>query len=210
MVWGQAGRQLWINLPRLIAANLLWLLLAWPLVTLGAATLALYAWLRRAVLEYEETRPEHRQAQESPLRLLRDARRLWWPGTLWLGANLAVGAVLLSNVLMWRVRLEPLGALWVELLAGYLAWLWLALQPYLLDALAENLPFAAALAGALRIVAAFPMYAHVCALPPLLLALLGWWFRTLWPVVGVSVLLLYWAQVATFDPRQRPSARDLL
>ncbi len=208
-VWGRAGRRLWVNLPRLIAANVLWLLLAWPLVTLGAATLALYAWLRRAVLEYEETRLERSLPEESPLSLLRDLRRQWWPGTLWLGANLAVAVILLSNVALWRLRLGPLGALWVELLAGYLAWLWLAVQPYLLDALAEGRPFGAALSEAGRIVAAFPVYAHLCALPPLLLALLGAWLRTLWPVVGVGALLLYWAQVATFDPRARPPVRDL-
>ena len=208
-LWGRAGRRLWANLPRLIAANLLWLLLAWPLVTLGAATLALYAWLRRAVLEYEEARAEHRKAQESPLGLLRDLRRLWWPGTLWLGANVAVAAVLLSNALVWRAKLGPLGGLWVELLTGYLAWLWLAGQPYLLDALAEGRPLGASLAEAARLVAAFPLYAHLCALPPLLLALLGWWFKTLWPAVGASALLLYWAQVATFDPRARPPAHEL-
>ncbi|EYB69231.1 hypothetical protein DEIPH_ctg011orf0226 [Deinococcus phoenicis] len=207
-VWRGAGARLWDNLPRLIVVNVLWLAASWPLLTLGAATLTAYAWLRRAVLEVEDERSEGGPAalavsEEPYTSLPRFFRRLWWPGTLWAGLNALLLLVLSANFVLWRADPGTLrGALWGAL-GSYLAWFWLALQPFVLDALAEGVRLPRALAEAVRIVLAYPLYAHLCALPPLLLAALGWWFTSLWPLVGVSVLLLYWAQVATGDPAPR-------
>lgn len=221
-VWRVAGARLWDALPRLIAVNLLWLVAAWPLLTLGAATLTVYAWLRRAVLEVEDERRESDPAgppvPEEPLTSLpRFLRRLWWPGTLWAGLNVLVLAGLYAGLMWWTAEAgalgwHGLGGALLGVLSAYLLWFWLALQPFLLDALADDVPLPLALAESGRIVLAYPLYAHLCALPPLGLAALGGRFTSLWPLVGVGLLLLYWAHVATGDPAPRRKSRldDLL
>lgn len=212
-VWRVAGVRVWEALPRLIAVNLLWLVAAWPLLTLGAATLTTYAWLRRAVLEVEDERlesgPTDPPVPDEPLASLpRFLRRLWWSGTLWAGLNVLVLTGLSAGLTGWRSEPASLGGALLGVLSAYLLWFWLALQPFWLDALAEAVPLPRALAEAASIVLTYPLYAYLCALPPLGLAALGGWFTSLWPLVGVSVLLLYWAHVATGDPA--PRRRDRL
>lgn len=216
-VWGGAAARVWDNLPRLIAVNVLWVVAAWPLLTLGAATLGTYAWLRRAVLEIEDERsaraPADPPVPEERLQTLpRFLRRLWWPGTLWAGVNLLGLFVLFSHFSLAQARAGTLTGAGLLVLGVYLTWFGLALQPFLLDALSEGMSLPRALSEAVRIVLAYPLYAHLCALPPLALGALGWWFRSLWPLVGVAALLLYWAHVATGEaaPRRRPRAQDLV
>ncbi|WP_051935686.1 hypothetical protein [Deinococcus sp. YIM 77859] len=211
-VWRVAGAHLWRELPRLIVVNVLWVVAAWPLFTLGAATLTAYAWLRRAVLEVEEERRAHRPEEppvpQEPLSSLpRFFGRLWWPGTLWAALNALVLVVLYANVALWSAQPGTLRGAVGAVLGVVLGWLWLTLQPFLLDALAEGLPLSRALLEAGRIVLAYPLHTQLCALPPLLLAVLAASFTTLWPVVGVSALLLYWAVVATSQPRPLSAQR---
>lgn len=212
-MWRVATARLWHNLPRLIVVNVLWLVASWPLLTLGATTLTAYAWLRRAVLEVEDERQEGASVPEEPYTSLpRFGRRLWWPGTGWAALNALLLFVLYADVELWKARPGTLTGTLTAVLGVYLAWFWLALQPFFLDALAEGVPLRRALTEAVSIVLAYPAYSHLCALPPLFLAGLGWWFTSLWPVVGVGALLLYWACVATGEPapRRRPSLRDVL
>ncbi|MEF2279496.1 hypothetical protein V3W47_14430 [Deinococcus sp. YIM 134068] len=212
LVWRAAAPRLWHHLPRLIVVNVLWLVASWPLLTLGAATLTAYAWLRRAVLEVEDERREGASVPEEPYSsLLPLLRRLWWPGSLWTGLNVAL-LVPLGGLALGAARSGTLAGTAAGILALYVAWFWLALQPFFLDALAEGMPLPRALAEAVQIVLAYPAYSHFSALPPLLLAGLAWWFSSLWATVGVTALLLYWACVATGDPAPRRSrpVRDVL
>ncbi|GMA15526.1 hypothetical protein E5F05_03735 (plasmid) [Deinococcus metallilatus] len=207
-VWRTAGAHLWDHLPRLIVVNVLWLVAAWPLVTLGAATLTAYAWLRRAVLEVEDERddlaPGDPPVPDEPYTSLpRFFRRLWWPGTLWAALNILLLFVLYANGVVWRVQPDTLSGALRAVLGLLLGWFWLVLQPFFLDALAEGVPLPHALAGAARIVLAYPLYTQLCALPPLLLSALAWRFTSLWALVGVGLLLLYWAHVATGNPLTR-------
>lgn len=216
-VWGQAARFVWAELPRLIALNLLWVALVWPLLPLGAATLTASAWLRRAVLEVAALdavrAPDQPPPSPEPYRTLSALlRRLWWPGTLWGMVNAAALGLTLSHLAWAQAHPTGLGAAVQGALLLYLGWFWLAAQPFWLDALAEEVPPLRALGEAARIVLAYPVYAHLCALPPLLLAGLSLHFRTLWLLVGVGALLLFWACVATGTPRltrARSQARDL-
>ncbi|WP_027481871.1 hypothetical protein [Deinococcus pimensis] len=209
-VWGSAGRRVWGNLPRLIVTNLLWLVLAWPLLTLGAATLGTYAFLRRNVLEHDVRRSEELgtgvPVHDDPYaRLLVDARRALLPGTLWGVTSVAFVALVTLGARFWAARAGGVPGDALVVLALYLGWLWLAAQPFVLDALAEGRSLRAAWSEAALIVASYPLYAHLCALPPLLLGVLAWLLETLWPLVGTSVLLVYWAHVATGDPNRKVS-----
>ena len=179
--WRVLFPQLFRELPRLVLANLLWLVGAWPLLTLGAATLVAFAWLR--------------QPAASGRNVGSLARRLWWPGTVW-GFAWALFALLwLSNLLYWPRLLPPFGQAVALVLLLLVGWLWLALQPCWLAALADGLPSLAALKHAGRRLLAAPAYALTGALPVLLLALLASVFKTFWALAGVGLLLAYWARL---------------
>ena len=211
-VWRGAAARLWAQLPRLIVVSLLWVAFAWPLLTLGAATLTAYAWLRRALLEVED---ERRSGEpDAPLRpdepyasLPRFAARLWWPGTLWAALNALVLLLVLGDLAVWRAGPGTLVGAVAGVWGLCLAWLWLAAQPFVLDALAEGLPLGRALGEAGRILLAYPLYCQLCALPPLLLLAACGWFTSLWPLAGAGLLLGYWAHVATGDPAPRRQSR---
>ncbi len=177
--WRALIPELFRRLPQLMLANVLWLVCVWPLVTLGAATLTAFAWLRA---------PAASRRDVGPL-----ARRLWWPGTVWGLWWLLALFVWVSNVLYWPRVLPPFGQALALVLLLLAALLWLAVQPYWLAAMAGGAPAARAFAlGAGRVMRA-PGYALLGALPVLALALLATVFKTLWAVAGVCLLLAYWA-----------------
>lgn len=207
-----AAAALWHALPRLMLVSVVWAAVAWPLVTLGAVTLAAYAWLRRALLEVADERREGDAGgpvipDEPFASLPRFLLRLWWPGTLWAGLNAGLLAAVWADLTLWRTQPGALGGALAGVGGVLLGWLWLALQPYLLDALAEGLPLPRAVGEAARILLAYPLYSQLCAVPPLLLAATCWWFSSLWPLAGAGLLLGYWAHVATGDPRPRRTGR---
>ena len=205
-VLGLTLARAWPNLPRLIVTNVGWLVLSWPLVTLGCTTLALYSWLRRAIVVREQF-GSHVQPEEPLVSVLADVREHWQRGVVWMVLNVVFAFVLFANVVFWRSRMAPLGEAVLMVGAAYVVWFVLALQPYWLDGMASGRGVLRALRASVRSVAMHPLFAHACAVPPLVLVVAGFVVQSFWPLVGVSVLLLYWGHVAAAEPRTRRRVR---
>ncbi|MBB6099066.1 putative membrane protein YesL [Deinobacterium chartae] len=200
--WRDAAGWTFSHLTRVIGVNLLWLLASWPLLTLGPATLAAYAWLRRARLEPEVAEPY--------TRLRDDFCRLFWRGLGWALASATLLYVLYANALFWPRLLPPLAGAVVAVAALYLAVLYLAVQPYLLEALVTLPRAMAAPRAAIARLVARPLAAHLHLLFALPLALLVWRFPTLLALGAVGLLLVFWHALNLEEAAEDPRLIELL
>lgn len=182
----EGGQLAWPNLLTLLWLNLLWVLCAVTVLLAGPATLTVYGYLA-ALRDDRNPRPA-----ELPARL----RQNLLPGLLWF-LTLALFAFLAyANLTFWPQFLGHRGAaqlgvdvVWLFWL--YLIWLMVALQPYLLEALAVlRLPFLRAWRWAGLEVARRPLAAHGWVLIPLAVYLIGRSFRTPGLLLLVSLVLL--------------------
>ena len=170
------------HLTTLVWLNVIWIVLAWTVILTGPVTLAAYALIARM---REDRDPDLRQF---PALL----RQFLLPGTLWLLTALLFGFLMYSNLVYWLRVLEPFGDSVVSLLGVYLAWLFIALQPYLLEALCvERLPYRVAWRSALVGLARAPVSAHLYVVIPVLLGVIAFFTRTLGLVVLVSLSLAF-------------------
>ncbi|MFC4454201.1 DUF624 domain-containing protein [Deinococcus sonorensis] len=193
----EGGLLTWHHLLTLVWLNLIWLVLAWTVVLAGPATLAVYALIATTM----------RQDRDPDLRrFLPLLRQNVVPGVLWLLTTALVAFVLYSNVVYWQRVLGPFGKTVLTLVAAYLAWLYVALQPYLLEALSvERLPYLRAWRAALLNLGRHPVSAHLYVLVPVVLVLLSLLTRTFVMIVLVSVALTFAAvQVRPFEPLPEP------
>ena len=172
----------WHHLLTLIVLNVLWVICAATLVLAGPATLSAFGYL--AALRDDEA-PALRQ-------LTGRLRQNLLPGTWWALSTLTFGFLAYANLKFWPTVLGQLGQFAVSFFWGYLIWLFVAAQPYLLEALSvERLPYGRAWRAAVLAVLQRPVSAHGWVLIPLLLAFIGLFFRTPALVVLVSLLLTY-------------------
>jgi len=172
----------WQHLLILIVLNLLWIVCAATLVLAGPATLSVFGYL--AALR-DDQRPTWR---DLPGRL----RQNLLPGSLWTLTVCAFAFLVYANLTFWPAVTGELGRLTVWIFWGYLIWLFVAAQPFLLDALVtQRLPYRQAWRAAALEVLRRPVAAHLWVLIPALLALIGSFFRTPALVVLVSLLLAY-------------------
>ena len=176
------GLLTWRHLSTLVALNLIWIVLAWTVILAGPATLAAYA----MIATMREDRPA--DLRRYPALLVQNLL----PGVLWLLSGAVFAFLVYSNLLYWRRVLEPFGDAVVSLLAVYLTWLFVALQPYLLEALSvERRPFLRAWRPAFLGLARSPVSAHLYVLIPVVLSVIGYLTRTFGLVVLVSLGLVF-------------------
>lgn len=178
----EGGLLVWRHLIPLVWLNLIWIALSWTVILAGPATLASYALIARM-----------REDQDPDLRQFPALLRInLLPGTLWLLTALLFAFLMYSNLVYWLRVLEPFGDSVVSLLAVYLAWLFIALQPYLLEALSvDRLPYGKAWRSALMGLAREPVSAHLYVVIPVLLGVISFFTRTLALVVLVSLALAF-------------------
>ncbi|UBV44262.1 hypothetical protein LAJ19_13880 (plasmid) [Deinococcus taeanensis] len=190
------ARLVWRHLTTLVWLNLLWVLLAWTAVLTGPATLTTY----ELIAALREDRPAALRRYPALL------RRNLLPGTLWLLSTALFAFVLYSNLVFWRRRLGPFGDAAVSLLGVYLAWLFAALQPYVLEGLSvERLPLGRAWRAALRAVVRSPLSAHLFVVVPAAGGLLALLTNTFTLLVLVSLVLAFAAtQVRPLVDRDGP------
>ncbi|MFC4427284.1 DUF624 domain-containing protein [Deinococcus navajonensis] len=186
----------WRHLPTLAWLNLIWIALSWTVLLAGPATLAAYALI--AALR-EDIEPDLRRY---PALL----RQNLLPGVLWLLSSATFAFVVYSNLVYWRRLLGPFGDSVVSLLAVYLTWLYVALQPYLLEGLSvERRPFLQAWTPAFLALARSPLSAHLYVVVPAFLLVVSFFTRTFALVVLVSVALAFAAtQVRPLVERAEP------
>ena len=172
----------WHHLLSLVALNVLWVACAATLVLAGPATLTAFGY---AAALRDDQAPALRQL---PGRL----RRNLWPGTWWALSTLAFGFLAYANLKFWPAVLGQFALFAVYIFWGYLIWLFVAAQPYLLEALSvERLPYGRAWRAAALAVLRRPVPAHGWVLIALVLTLTGLFFRTPALVVLISLLLTY-------------------
>ncbi|THF85469.1 hypothetical protein E7T09_16025 [Deinococcus sp. KSM4-11] len=181
----EGGWLAWTNLPTLVGLNVLWIAGAVTVVLLGPMTVTVFGHL--AALR-DDRHPTWRT-------LGTRLRAVLWTGTLW-SVSVGVFAYLAwANLTFWPRVLghqgaAQLGVYAVWLLWAYLTWLFIALQPFLLDALAvRGLTFGRALRAAAVVVIRRPVAAHAFVVIPLALYLVGRSFRTPGVLVLISLLL---------------------
>ena len=194
----EGGLLTWRHLLTLVWLNLIWLVLSWTVVLAGPATLASYALI--ATTMREDLDPDLRQFPG----LL---RRNLAPGVLWLLTVALFAFLMYSNLVFWQRVSGRFGDAVVSLLALYLSWLFVAVQPYLLEALAvQRHRYGRAWQVALLGLARAPVSAHLYVLVPLFVVLLGFFFRTFALVILVSIALTFAAvQVKPITERPEPS-----
>lgn len=176
------GLLTWRHLTTLVWLNLIWIVLAWTLVLTGPATLAAYALIA--------TMREDRAADLRRFPAL--LRQNLLPGMLWLLTCTVFAFLIYSNLLYWRRVLGAFGDAVISLLAVYLTWLFVALQPYLLEALSvEHRPFLQAWRPAFLGLARSPFSAHLYVLIPVVLGVMGYFTRTFGLVILVSLALVF-------------------
>lgn len=193
----EGGLLVWRHLLTLVWLNLIWLVLSWTLILAGPVTLAVYALIATSM----------RQDRDPELRALPVLlRRNLLPGVLWLLTVVLFVFLLYTNVTFWPGVLGPFGGVLVVLLSAYLIWLFVALQPYLLEALSvTRLPFLAAWRAAFLGLARDPVAAHLYVLIPIAVIILSVLFRTFAMSILVSVALTFAAvQVKPFEEQTEP------
>lgn len=191
------GLLTWRNLLALLWLNLIWVALAWTLVLAGPATLASYALIAGTM----------REDRDLDLRqFLPLLRRNLLPGIFWALTAAVFAFLVYSNVTFWRRVLGPFGDTVVALLAAYLSWLFVALQPYLLEALSvDRLPHFRAWRAAFLGLVQHPLNGHLFVLIPLLVLVLSVFFQTFVFLILGSVTLAFAAtQVRPLVTRDSP------
>lgn len=191
----------WRNLLTLVGLNLAWVALAWTLVLAGPATLGVYHLIATRL----------REDLEIDVRALpRLVLRFLGPGLLWALATVAFVGLFYANVTVWPRFLPPFGTTLVLMVWLYLLWLFVALQPFLLEALAvKGLRFLPAWRDAFLGLARVPFEGHVSVLFGVILLVAGLYFRTLAPVVLIALGLTFAAAlVAPF--REQPEPQDVI
>ncbi|UQN08930.1 DUF624 domain-containing protein [Deinococcus sp. QL22] len=194
----EGGLLTWRYLLPLVWLNLIWLALSWTLVLAGPATLASYALIATTM----------REDREPDLRLFPSLlRHNLLPGLLWCLTVAVFAFLMYSNLVFWRRLLGNFGDALVSLLALYLSWLFVALQPYLLEALSvQRLSYRRAWQAALLGLVRTPVSAHLYVLIPLLVVLLAFFFRTFGLVILVSIALTFAAvQVRPITEQPEPA-----
>lgn len=172
----------WHNLLALVVLNVLWLACAVTLVLAGPATLTAFGY---AAALRDDKSPT---LQQLPGLL----RRNLLPGSLWTLSTLAFSFLAYANLKFWPSVLSQFGVFAVRFFWGYLIWLVVAAQPYLLEALSvQRLPFLQSWRAAALDVLRRPLAAHGWVLIPLLFVLIGLFFRTPALVILISLLLTY-------------------
>lgn len=191
------GLLTWRNMLPLLWLNLIWAVLAWTLVLTGPATLASYALIAGTMREDRE--PDLRQFLPLLVKNL-------LPGILWALTAAVFAFLAYSNYTFWRRVLGPFGDTVVFLLVTYLSWLFVALQPYLLEALSvERLPYFRAWRSAFLGLVQHPFSGHLYVLIPLAVLVLSLLFQTFVFVILVSVTLAFAAtQVRPLVTRDPP------
>ncbi len=191
--WRRAGALVWEQLVRLIVINLLWLVSAWLIITVGPATLAAYAWIARAVRDSEQPMDY--------LDFFRIFRRLLGRGLLW---SLGLAAFLFlayTNLTVWGSMLPPLGGFAVRLVWVYALIFLGAMQPFLMEFLAvEELSWGESLRKSAWQVLANPIYSHLQLVIPIAGLAVATQFLTIFPVVMISLILTFLAVAATGAP----------
>ncbi|WP_181392005.1 hypothetical protein [Deinococcus irradiatisoli] len=192
----QGGVLIWQHLPTLIGLNVLWSVLALTLVLLGPVTLGVYVFIAQL---RDDAGPQWRDVPG----LL---RRFLLPGLGWFVTLLVFTFLAFANLSYWPRVLGSFGSAVAVLAWSYLIWLFAALQPYLLEALTtERRPYLRAWGAAFTALARRPVSAHLYALLPASALLLGLFFRTLAPLVLVSLTLAFAAvQVRPLTIRPEP------
>lgn len=200
--WQRAGLLAWANLTRLVGLNLIWVLVSWPLVTLGPATLAAYWWASGAVRDGGE--------KAGYGLFLLGVRRFFWRGLAWaLGWAVLLGLAY-ANFIVGPRLLPP----FVALVAG-LGWvtglvLLAAAQPYLLEALVvEERSWPESLGRAGLELLANPLYSLGQLLVPAAALALGLRFSALPLLVLGSVILLFSSVAADGAPYRLSEAGRL-
>lgn len=193
----EGGLLVWHNLLPLLWLNLIWVALAWTLVLAGPATLASYALIATTLREDRE--PDLRQFLPLLVKNL-------LPGILWFLTLVVFAFLAYSNYTFWRRVLGPFGDTVVFLLVTYVSWLFVALQPYLLEALSvDRLPYIRAWRAAFLGLVQHPLSAHLYVLIPLAVLILSLLFQTFVFVILVSAALAFAAvQVRPFSPQVPP------
>ncbi|MGE5673231.1 MAG: hypothetical protein ACM3XM_05030 [Mycobacterium leprae] len=192
--WRIAGAKAWHNLTRLIMLNLLWIVTALPLVTLGPVTLAGYWWTARVVRdEKEEGYGAFFQA------IVRFAGR----GLIWSLAWLLLLYVAYSNAVVWQRFVPPLLGAVIQIVWLYLLVFALAMQPFLLECLTvDALPWGESLKRSGWAVLANPLYSHLSIPVPALVLSIGLKYGALILVVLVALVLTFLTVVAGMAPRK--------
>lgn len=193
------------RLGDLMILSLLWIGLSLPVVTMGAATAALYSAAARL---HRGNSHGGRTFLISFRALLRPATLFWVPMLLW-------GGLLLVNLWVIPALEEPAKGMCLGLTL-VLCLLWLILVSYGLPMLAvRQASFGALFRDALVLAVSHPLHTAAVLLSnlfPLLFLLLApvWFFRllVLWPVLGIGGIAycntLHLSKLLSF-----PSGRDL-
>ncbi|PYE54599.1 hypothetical protein [Deinococcus yavapaiensis] len=191
----------WRNLLTLVWLNLAWVAMAWTLILLGPATLAVYHLVATRL----------REDLEIDFRLLpRLVLRFLGSGLLWALSAVMFAVLFYANTTVWPRFLPPFGTTVVLMVWLYLLWLFVALQPFLLEALAvREARFLPAWRDAFLGLARQPFEGHVSVLFGVILLVAGLYFRTLAPVVLIALGLTFAAALVA-PLRERPEPQDVV
>lgn len=188
----------WHHLLTLLWLNVLWVVCVFTVVLAGPATLTLY---RYVTAQRDDLEPRPRD-------LWRWLKQLIIPGLLWALVTGAFAFLVYANLSFWPNVAGPFGSALAWMLWGYLIWLFITLQPYLLERLAvERRPFLRAWPLALANVARQHVSAHLWVLIPLSAFLIGQFLHVGGYLILVSLVLLY-AAVQVKPVAVRPPAPD--
>lgn len=191
--WKKALKFFWENLVTLIVVNVLWVLTALPLVTVGAGTFAAYWWVAHVLRDGHD--------REGLGQLLRAFRRFFWRGLIWSVAWALVLWLAVVGLTVWPRLLSPLGGAVVRVAWFYILIFLGALQPYLLEALTvEERPWGEALKRSAWHVVANPIYSHAQLLVPVTALGIGARFATFIPLVLISLIIAFLTVAAAEAP----------
>ncbi|MGE5673957.1 MAG: DUF624 domain-containing protein [Mycobacterium leprae] len=194
-MWRRAVPLLFNGVVRLVGINLIWLVCSLPLITAGPATLAAYWWIA------SDLRDENKEGYRA---FFKAFTRLFWRGLVWLVGLAVVLFVAYANLVVWHRFLPPLTAALIQVLAVYVVIFVLAMQPYLLEALAvEGRPWGEALKRSAWHVVTNPLYSHLnVLLPAIILGAAGLKTHTVIPLVLVAVVLGFMGYAAADVPQK--------
>lgn len=194
-VWQKSFRLVREHPGQLVILNLLWMAVAWLLIPIGPATMAIYAFMARSMRDEE---PGLRYAD-----LPRLFGRYFVRGVVWFLGWVVLLLCAWTGSVVWGKLLPPLAGSVVLMLWSYLVLYYVAMQPYLLEELTiEESPWLPALKKAAWQVLANPLYSHIHLVIPAAALLLAQQTSTLAGLILVSLVLLVQAVAAVEVPQK--------
>lgn len=191
--WKRALSFIGENAVRLIVLNLLWAAVAWLILPLGPATLALYWFI---AVRVRDERDELRYTD-----LLKAMGRFFVRGLVWFVGWAAVIFLAYAGGVVWGQFLPPLAATVIRFAWVYALIYLAAMQPYLLEALTvDEESWGAALKRSAWQVMANPVYSHAHLLVPAAAVFIAAKTNTVASLVLVSLTMLFFAVAAADTP----------